>query len=535
MLKSLIILRFRALTASLLTNRRNGKKVSGAHLLLVGVAFIYVIGVYATMFYGLFTALCQPLHEAGLDAHYYGAAATMALMLGFAGSVFATQSQLYEATDNEALLSMPIPPRLILISRLISLYLTDLLFTALCMIPALIVALVQGYAGAGTVALGLVGMLILPLGSLTLSCLFGWLFAWISSKLPNRSILSVVVTLVILGGYFYLINASEQLIAWVVGHLTETAAFIDKIGWRGMRLGHALAGLDVGQFLLFLLVIAAPFAVVVAALDRSFIGIATRQRTARHRRYVRGAMNQRTPMGALLLKDLKHFASSASWMLNGGLGLIFLPVAPFMLLRRAEIFANMAKSVPALGEYMPLAMAVALCLILTIVTISAAALSIEGKYWWQMRVSPARMRDVLISKALLHFVICAPVLLISVILIWFSGVKNAAIAALTLLVPFSFLALTSLLGIALNVRFPRMDWVNEASAVKSSLSVGLYMALSMTAFIGPVLLWATLLSDRVGPVAAAAGLTALYAILSALLALWLCGRGAARAERISDA
>ena len=94
MLKSLIILRFRALTASLLTNRRNGKKVSGAHLLLVGAAFIYVIGVYATMFYGLFTALCQPLHEAGLDAHYYGAAATMALMLGFAGSVFATQSQL---------------------------------------------------------------------------------------------------------------------------------------------------------------------------------------------------------------------------------------------------------------------------------------------------------------------------------------------------------------------------------------------------------------------------------------------------------
>ena len=36
--------------------------------------------------------------------------AMMALTLSFVGSVFATQNQLYDANDNEFLLSMPIPP-----------------------------------------------------------------------------------------------------------------------------------------------------------------------------------------------------------------------------------------------------------------------------------------------------------------------------------------------------------------------------------------------------------------------------------------
>ena len=531
MLKSLIALRFRALMSSLVRGK-NGQPATRGRKILYGFLFAYIIVVYGSLFAMMCLGVCEPLHDGGLASLYYAIAALLALGLGLIGSVFATQNQLYDATDNEFLLSMPIPPRTILLSRMLMLYLTNLLFTALVMLPALIIGMIFGHDGPMTLVWGLIGTLLLPLGSLTLSCILGALFAYISSKLPNKNIISLVFTLVFMFAYFYLINRTEALMSYIVEHTQTVALWVGRVGWRATQLGRAMAGEGALHMLYFTLAVVVPFAIVLFVLDRSFIGIATRQKGGRRRRYVKKPMKERGPLWALTCKELKHLGSSATWMLNGALGLLFTVVGPFSALRHAAFLENIVELAPLVGEYMPLVMALFMCATLTMTTISAAAVSMEGASWWLTRVMPVKTRDILLSKALMHMIVAAPFVLAGVIMTWLCGGMSFITALIVLLMPVTFVALTAIMGVIFNLRFYSLNWPSEAYAVKSGLNILLEMASSLLLLAAPVIVWVVWLTGVVSPIAMAGIMTVLYIAVTALLYRWLVTKGAAKYETI---
>ena len=87
--------------------------------------------------------LCGPLAAAGLDWLYFALMGGIAMLLGAFGSIFNTYAGLYLAKDNDLLLSLPIPVRSIILSRLLSVYLMGLLYSGVVTIPAAIVYLIK--------------------------------------------------------------------------------------------------------------------------------------------------------------------------------------------------------------------------------------------------------------------------------------------------------------------------------------------------------------------------------------------------------
>ena len=73
------------------------------------------------------------------------------MLLGVFGSVFNTYSGLYLAKDNDLLLSLPIPVRAMLASRLLGVYLMGLMYSGVVMLPAVIVYWAVGVLTAATV------------------------------------------------------------------------------------------------------------------------------------------------------------------------------------------------------------------------------------------------------------------------------------------------------------------------------------------------------------------------------------------------
>mgnify|MGYP000793130102 CR=1 FL=1 len=126
MLKTLLKVQFAALKASLLRSRRKQTKGGTGRTIGFAVLFLYVIICFFIMFGSMFSSICMPLHELGLGWLYFAIAGLMAFMLTFIGNVFATQTQLFDAKDNELLLSMPIAPKFILGSRMLLLLALDL-------------------------------------------------------------------------------------------------------------------------------------------------------------------------------------------------------------------------------------------------------------------------------------------------------------------------------------------------------------------------------------------------------------------------
>ena len=100
MLKTLVAVRFQALISAFFRGRKKNQTVGAGRKILLGLIGVYLIAVYAGLFGLMFYGLCGPFKMMNLSALYFALAAFMSLTLSFAGSVFATQSQLYDANDN---------------------------------------------------------------------------------------------------------------------------------------------------------------------------------------------------------------------------------------------------------------------------------------------------------------------------------------------------------------------------------------------------------------------------------------------------
>lgn len=130
MTKALIRVRFRALFHTMLRQSQQKRRRSRGMTVLFMVLFAYVAVVFCGLFGLMFSQLAPAYHGAGLDWLYFATAGLMALALSVFGSVFATQSQIYDAKDNALLLSMPIRPRVILLSRILPLIVLTGVFAA---------------------------------------------------------------------------------------------------------------------------------------------------------------------------------------------------------------------------------------------------------------------------------------------------------------------------------------------------------------------------------------------------------------------
>ena len=101
---------------------------------------LLMVGVLGGMFAGAGRRYCAASWRrwvwTGCTSRIMG---LMAVFLGAFGSVFNTYSGLYLAKDNDLLLSMPIPVRIIMASRLLSVYLMGLMYSGVVILPAIIV------------------------------------------------------------------------------------------------------------------------------------------------------------------------------------------------------------------------------------------------------------------------------------------------------------------------------------------------------------------------------------------------------------
>ena len=217
MLKTLVKKQLMEIFRSYFYNAKTNKKRSTAgiiaYILLFAALMIGLIG----MFTGLSVSLCAPLTQAGMGWLYFALMSLLAIFLGAFGSVFNTYSGLYFAKDNDLLLSLPIPVRTLMASRLLTVYLMGLMYSAVVILPAVIVYWVTVSAAPMALLGGVLLTALISIFVLTLSCALGWVVAKVSRKLKHKSFITVIVSLAGLAIYYFFVfkaqTAIEQLVA----------------------------------------------------------------------------------------------------------------------------------------------------------------------------------------------------------------------------------------------------------------------------------------------------------------------------------
>ena len=89
--------------------KKNRPRSRASTILFFVLYAVLMIGLVGGMFVLLAWSICQPLVASGMGWLYLTLFAGLAILLGVFGSVFNTFSSLYQAKDNDLLLSMPSP------------------------------------------------------------------------------------------------------------------------------------------------------------------------------------------------------------------------------------------------------------------------------------------------------------------------------------------------------------------------------------------------------------------------------------------
>ena len=528
MLKTLLKVQFAALKASLLRSRRKQAKGGMGRTIGFAVLFLYVIICFFIMFGSMFSSICMPLHELGLGWLYFAIAGLMAFMLTFIGNVFATQTQLFDAKDNELLLSMPIAPKFILGSRMLLLLALDLGYVLLVMGPAGVVYCMNYPVTVLSVAYFIISTLLLPLMVQAFSCLVAWVISLISSKMRNKNIITMVVSLLFLAVYFYLYSKMGDIISGLIANGTAIAVAFKKYAFPAYYFGVGIAEHNLTYLLLYTVCTLAVFELVYSILSRSFRQITTAKKGTARIKYKERSMHVSSPAAALLRKDFRHFIGNPMYVLNAWMGEILLVVACVAMLVKKDILTEFLPILNGEGEIMGLILCVILCGLSCTNLITAPSISLEGKNLWIAQSIPVPAGVVLRAKVKLQMLLCIPITALSALLMGIVLKLELLTLVLAVLVPAAFNLFTALLGVVVNLHFPKFDYINETVVIKQSMSTMICMFGSMAVVLVLALLYALLLSASVAPTLFLAVCLVLLVIVCVLMWRYLGHGGSAR-------
>ena len=527
MLKLLVKKHFAEVFKNYFYNSKKNRMRSKASIAGMFILFIFLmVGVMGGIFTVLSLSLCEPLTDAGAGWLYFVLMGSLAILLGAFGSVFNTYAGLYRAKDNDLLLSMPIPVRVIVAARLLNVYLLGVMYSATALLPTLIVYwIIAGFTVPRLIG-GLAFILIVTVIVLILSCVLGFVVAKISLKIRHKSFVTVLLSLAFFGLYYFCYFKASGFIRDLILNADEYGEKIKGISYGLYLFGRVGEG-DLKAAVISLAVTAAVLALIGFILIRSFLGIATSNGKTVKVRYVEKEVRRRSAFRAFLGKELLRFTSSSNYILNCGLGILFiLAGAVFLLIEGREIletlnevFVNRPGSPAALLSSM-------LCLLSTMNDMAAPSVSLEGKNLWIPQSLPIEPKTVLRAKAALQLILTGiPMLAASVcaaIVLPAPLPEKLAVCVM----PLMFAAFMAVFDTMLSVRLPMFSWTSEIVPIKQGGAIALALFGGWLFCLIPVGIY-LIVGFKIGAAPYLFLCAAFLAFLSWSLLKWLDTKGAA--------
>lgn len=523
MLKILMKKQMREVGAFLYQNNKKGTRRSKGNLIGYIIVLLLLYTLVGSIFYTVSEWLCAPLATVELDWLYFALMGLMAVILGVFGSVFNTFSSLYMAKDNEMLLSMPVKPRDILLARLFGVYMMGLFYEALVMVPAIIVYAINVEVNVLSIVYQLILLLVLSFFVLTLSCVLGWVVALISTRLKNKSFITVILSLGFITGYYYVYFKASSYLQHILQNAGVVGDAIKNKVFPIYHMGVAATGNTV-SLLIVTGMIAVITLLIYMILLHSFMKIMMTKKGEKKVAYKAKAMSAGSVNGALLRKEAKRFTGSATYMLNCSLGVIMLLLTAVVMVWKADVVQKLIGKMGSSSEYIVLIAAVAVCLLTTMNDITAPSVSLEGKNIWILQSLPVSSWQILKAKLKLHLVITLVPVLICIVCMEYALMLDVISLVLIAAVTILFVAFCALFGLVLGLKMPNLEWSNETAAVKQGINVmiALFGSWAVIMLLGGVYV---AVHQFISPEIYLVCCIVLFGILDVAMTFWLKNKG----------
>ena len=193
-----------------------------------------------------------------------------------------------------------------------------------------------------------------------------------------------------------------------------------------------------------------------------------------------------SPVKAMYKREFSRYFSCTIYALNSTIGMVLLCVVSVLLLfispKELEQQIGMAGLRQMLRQVLPMVIAV----FISMTSTTAASLSLEGKNRWMMCSAPVRAADIFHAKIAVNLTVICPFALVSIVLLGFKMAVSPIQAVLLCIIPAVYACFISVLGMYMNVKFPKYDWTSEYYAVKQAVSVLATIGIGMLSSVVPL-------------------------------------------------
>lgn len=431
---------------------------------LLFVSGLYSFGIYAS------------LPEGYKDVMIYIMSAASVVVI-FIFSITTAQGQLYNFKDFDFLMSLPIPKSQVFLAKIISFVTLNLLYQALFILPALAIYAYYQHPGILFYIFGIVGLLFLTLLPLTFASILALLIRKLSGNGRYKVLLVNLGTFILMVAIF--------AFAFAVPNLEEGTLSVSTMNQIVMTIQHFLLPVYwyvnatvTGNFLYLIGTIGVctlVFGAFIAIFSKTFIEInGQAQEGYKVKNFKLRASKTNGALGALLKKEYIKIFSTSIYFFNLAVGQMMMIVgAVYLVFNKADVTSFIQESGMLFFfgiDYIFALVCLVVVLFAMMTPTACVSISLEGKQWWITKTIPVKTEIIFLSKILVNATIIWIPSIISFVLIAYAFDFTLLHIALATILIISIGLFVGLLGVAINLQFPKLEFDREVHVIKQSMS-----------------------------------------------------------------
>ncbi|HBG4987947.1 Uncharacterised protein [Clostridioides difficile] len=395
---------------------------------------------------------------------------------------------LFGLRDYDMIMSLPVKKSDIVLSRLTMIYFTNLLISAIVVLPTIVIFGGSAEVGIYGSIMLLFFMPFLPIIPMIISLALGVLITALSCRSKHKNIYSLalstlaVLLVVIASTQVQNMGTDELLnIGFVISNVADKlyppATLISKaVESQNWLLFSMFAGMSI--------LVSVIFTVVVSYFYQSLNTITSNYATTR---YEDKPLKVSSPFKAMYKREFHRYFSCTIYALNSTIGIILLFVASVLLLFISPQILEKQIGIIGLNQILRGVLPFVIAIFITMTSTASASLSLEGKSRWIMCSIPVRAIDIFNAKIAVNLTVIFPFMLISTVLLGITMKVSLIQAVFLCIVPTVYALFISVFGMYMNVKFPKYDWTSEYYAIKGgSISVLSSMGVGMLSSLIPL-------------------------------------------------
>jgi ABC-2 type transport system permease protein len=473
---------------------------------MVPIIALAVVGVIPTLvlYFRLLNAGFDALRSLGQEKAMLTLAVLAGQLVILIFGLFYLIATFYFSRDLEYLLSLPLRPSQIMLSKFAVVLVNEYLTIALFILPLLIVYGLRKPAAPGYWVLMPLAYLLLPVIPLAAAGLAVLAMMRLVNVGRKKDLLIVLGSLLLLAAAFFLQFGLSRAAGTsgpdpqkIIAMIGSPDGLVQSIGrrfppaiWATRFLHDGLfTGPGLSAFALFAGLSALLFAGLLFGAQRLFFGglVGLSERGGAGRRAKAAAMlrisSGRHPVRAIFMREVRLMNRTPIFLLNGVLGAVMVPV--FFALTPtsgkpgddASEIMRLITSVKPLTATLAVTLFMVLCA--TLSGVASSSFSREGRKFWVSKVIPVDYR-LQVSAKFFHSMAVALLGIgsaLAVLIIRFH--LNAGQWLPSLALAISVTVIVTALNLAVDLARPLLDWISPQKAMKQNLNVLIAMLLDL--------------------------------------------------------